>query len=127
MRGCTRGAGGKSQLPTFAVAIAVLLSAEAGLAAPPDKTTVVNCSKGTITSALTGTGPVTLVLQGTCTENVIITRDDVTLSTAGVTAATVVVAADPGLPAILVDVRLDELVKRLSLDPRRGKVGLVTE
>jgi len=52
-----------------------------------------------------------------------ITRDDVTLTTAGVTAATVVVAADPGLPAILVDVQLDELVKRLSLDPRRGKVG----
>ena len=53
------GAGGKSQLPTFATAIAVLLSAEAGRAAPPDKTTVVNYSKGTITCALTGTGPVT--------------------------------------------------------------------
>src|SRR5437867_1534639 len=107
---------------TFAAAIAFLLSAEAGRAAPPDKTTVVNCSKGTITRTLTGTGPMTLVLQGTCTENVIITRDDVTLTTAGVTAATVV-AADPGLPAILVDVQLEELVTPLLLDPRRGKVG----
>ena len=59
------GAGGKSQLPTFATAIAVLLRRHDYPRADWHRARDAR-------------------LQGTCTENVIITRDDVTLSTAGV-------------------------------------------
>src|SRR6266540_6776785 len=46
--------------------------------------------------------PLVIQVKGTCTENVVIARDDVTIKTNGIAAATIV-AADNGQPAILLD------------------------
>ena len=69
----------------------------------------VNCNAGqTITQALNLTGgggaPKSLVItvSGTCNENVVITRDDVTINTNGVTPATIN-AANASLAAIQLD------------------------
>jgi parallel beta-helix repeat protein len=64
------------------------------------KSVTVKCGKGTISKALSNTGPLTVVVQGICMENVIITGDDVTLK--GDPGATVI-AADAAKPNIVID------------------------
>ena len=59
-----------------------------------------DCAKGTIGAAIAGTGPITVIVKGTCNENVVIERDDVTLQ-ADVGGATVH-ATDPTKAAILI-------------------------
>jgi hypothetical protein len=46
--------------------------------------------------------PLTITIKGTCTENVLITRDDVTITTDGVNPASIV-AADATLPTVELD------------------------
>ena len=63
----------------------------------------VNCDANysTVQSALNGlTGPATIIVSGTCTENLQITKDDVTIT--GATSATTIQPADLDLPTILV-------------------------
>jgi parallel beta-helix repeat protein len=69
----------------------------------------VNCNAGqTITQALAlsggGSGPKQLVItvSGNCTENIVITRDDVTINTNGVASATIT-ALNPNQPVIQLD------------------------
>jgi hypothetical protein len=69
---------------------AVLLLATGFLPAAEAKSVIVKCGKGTISKVLSNTGPLTVVVQGICTENVIITGDDVTLK--GDPGATVIAA-----------------------------------
>src|SRR5437899_284701 len=72
---------------------------------------VVDCSnpKHTISSRVNSPG-VVIIVQGTCTENVVITSDDVTITTDGVNTATIN-ARDPSQPTIQLDgahrVRID--------------------
>src|SRR2546426_12391439 len=75
-------------------------------AAAADKVQV-NCALAgqTISSALaanSGVENLVLVVKGTCTENVVITRDDLTIQTNGVTPA-FIVAADNSQPAVHLD------------------------
>ena len=67
---------------------------------------VVDCSKGRkITTAVNGVkagSAATIVVKGACTENVVINRDDITLTTDGATPASIQ-ALDANQPAILLD------------------------
>src|SRR5881296_1775801 len=67
----------------------------------------VNCNLPgeTISSALilnVDVTPLVIQVKGTCTENVVIARDDVTIKTNGIAPVTIV-AADSGHPAVLLD------------------------
>ena len=87
-------------------AAAALLVAWAFCAVPAEAKVKVNCNQpgqsigGILT---TSTDPdLVIVVKGTCVENVVIERDDVTIKTSGVVAATIK-AADTALPAIRLD------------------------
>ena len=66
---------------------------------------IVDCNKPNVKLGPKANGTakvIDIVLKGTCTENVVITRDDVTIRTDGVTPAAIQ-ALDPGLAALQLD------------------------
>jgi hypothetical protein len=76
----------------------------------------VDCSKPNVKLGPKANGTakvIDIVLKGTCVENVVINRDNVTIRTDGVTPA-VIQALDPGLPALQLDgarhIRIDGVV-----------------
>src|SRR5258705_4577288 len=93
------------RLGPLSIRFVVMLGLAAALPLAAEAVTV-NCSAGqTIKQALAlsggGAGPKQLVItvSGICTENVLVTRDDVTINTNGVAPATIT-AQDANLPAI---------------------------
>jgi hypothetical protein len=93
-------------IAAFAAVVVVLgLSLDAGQAAA--QPIVVVCPTGNLgtillDSTFAGPGPLTFAIQGTCTLNLIITRDDVTLTSNGATPFTFA-AADPNQAVIQLD------------------------
>jgi hypothetical protein len=64
----------------MAVASLVAFTVCGEAAQTASKSAVVDCAKGqTIAEVLAGTGPLSVVVKGTCAENVLLTRDDVVL------------------------------------------------
>lgn len=106
--------GHRIHLPMLAVLIIVAVAGAASVAAAPN-TVNVDCSKETIADALTKKNPdepLEVIVSGTCTENVLLIRDDVTLR-ALAPGSGAVNAANAGAATILIDgarrVRLDNL------------------
>ena len=93
-------------IAAFAAAFALGLGLDAGqAAAQPIFVACSNTNFGTVVLDNQfggGSGPLTFVVQGTCFVNAIITRDDVTITTDGVTPATLI-AADPNQATIKLD------------------------
>jgi hypothetical protein len=92
-------------------------------AAASGKTSAVDCAKGqTISAALVGTGPVTIVVKGTCTDNVLIVRDDVKLQAdpagGGVTGS----PSKPDLSTIVIDGARRVVVDGLAINGGRNGV-----
>jgi hypothetical protein len=90
---------------TIVVAIIVLLMPHVVPAAMAAIKVNCNVVGQTITAALAANpdvSPLVLQVKGTCTENLTITRDDVTIKTNGVATATIQ-AADPAKPTVLLD------------------------
>src|SRR6059058_1611277 len=92
------------RLLPLSIAHVIMLGLAAAL--PPAEAVAVNCSAGqTIKQAPAlsgpGSGPKQLLItvSGNCNENVVITRDDVTINTDGVATATIT-AQDASQPAI---------------------------
>lgn len=108
---------------TVLVGDAVLLLATGFLPWVPAaeaKSVIVKCGKGTISRALSNAGPLAVVIQGICTENVIITGDDVTLR--GDPGATVI-AADAAKPNIVIDGARRVLIADLRI--QGGAIGIL--
>jgi len=94
-------------LPTLRGLLAGVLFALASLTPvdPAEAAVVVDCSKPSHSigdKVGLGDKDLVIVVKGTCTENVVVTRDDVTLTTDGVTPAAIV-ALDPARPALVLD------------------------
>jgi len=89
---------------TFRKALGGIVMALAFCALPAIAGPKVDCNKGQkIGAVVNGAGATILVVvTGICTENVVITRDDVTITTDGINPTTIQ-ALDPSQPTILLD------------------------
>jgi hypothetical protein len=94
---------GQFRLATFSAFVASVIASPAQAAERNFLAgLLVNCTTISIASALVGSGPVMIVVQGTCHENVVVTRDDVTITTDRVNRATIQ-AVDSTQPVIFLD------------------------
>ena len=97
---------GPVRLGVTSIAFAILLSSVATSitdAAPPAKPPqVVDCGAGGTIAGALASGLKVITVRGTCTENVTITQDDVTIRTDGANFATIQ-ALDPSRPTVLLD------------------------
>ena len=116
------------RLGPLSIRFVVMLGLAAALPLAAEAVTV-NCSAGqTIKQALAlsggGAGPKQLVItvSGTCNENVVITRDDVTINTSGVAPGPTINAQDPNQPAIQL-----EGSRRIVIDGGRRPASRSTE